>query len=66
MNEEKENINNPKKKNTKPVPSKNTHLGTSRAFEETENPFSYDDDKITDEKLDEMLEKPDSNFGTSK
>ncbi len=36
--------------------SENTHLGSSKAFEETENPFSRDDDYISDEKLDEQLE----------
>jgi hypothetical protein len=36
-------------------PSENTHLGSSNAFEETENPFSRDDDNISDEKLDERL-----------
>jgi hypothetical protein len=32
------------------------HLGSSRAFEETENPLSRDADNISDEKLDELLE----------
>jgi hypothetical protein len=32
------------------------HLGSSNAFEETENPFSKDADNISDEKLDELLE----------
>ena len=36
--------------------SENTHLGSSNAFEETENPLSRDDDNISDEKLDERLE----------
>jgi hypothetical protein len=36
-------------------PSENTHLGSSNAFEETENPLSRDDDNISDEKLDERL-----------
>ncbi|HEY2648548.1 MAG TPA: hypothetical protein VGI38_05115 [Puia sp.] len=35
--------------------SENTHLGSSNAFEETENPLSRDADNISDEKLDEML-----------
>ena len=35
--------------------SENTHLGSSNAFEETENTLSRDAD-ISDEKLDEMLE----------
>jgi len=33
----------------------NTHLGSSNAFEETENPLSRDADDISDEKLDEMI-----------
>jgi hypothetical protein len=35
--------------------SENTHLGSSNAFEETENPLSRDADNISDEKLDELL-----------
>lgn len=31
------------------------HLGSSNAFEETENPLSGDPDHISDEKLDELL-----------
>jgi hypothetical protein len=34
----------------------NTHLGSSNAFTETENPLSKDADDISDEKLDELLE----------
>ncbi len=47
-----------KSKNTKVKIQKthdNTHLGSSNAFEETENTSSKDDDNISDEKLDEML-----------
>ena len=33
----------------------NTHLGSSDAFTETENPLSDDPDNISDEKLDEIL-----------
>ena len=33
----------------------NGHLGSSNAFEETENPLSRDADNISDEKLDELL-----------
>ena len=33
----------------------NTHLGSSNAFEETENPLSRDADNISDEKLDELI-----------
>jgi small nuclear ribonucleoprotein (snRNP)-like protein len=36
--------------------SENTHLGSSNAFEETENTISRDADDISDEKLDELLE----------
>jgi hypothetical protein len=36
--------------------SEKTHLGSSNAFEETENTSSRDADNISDEKLDEMLE----------
>ena len=35
----------------------NDHLGSSNAFEETENPLSRDADNISDEKLDEMLDE---------
>ena len=35
--------------------SEKTHLGSSNAFEETENTVSRDADNISDEKLDEML-----------
>ena len=31
------------------------HLGSSSAFEETEDPLSRDPDNISDEKLDELL-----------
>jgi hypothetical protein len=31
------------------------HLGSSQAFEETENPLSRDADNISDEKLDDLL-----------
>jgi len=40
---------------TKPNDSK--HLGSSNAFEETENPLSKDLDNISDERLDELLNK---------
>jgi hypothetical protein len=39
----------------KAVPA--NHLGSSNAFEETENPASADPDDITDEKLDDLLDK---------
>jgi len=35
--------------------TENTHLGSSDAFTETENPLSDDPDNISDEKLDEIL-----------
>lgn len=47
-----------KSKNTKvkiQKTSENTHLGSSNAFEETEQTLSRDADNISDEKLDEML-----------
>ena len=47
-----------KSKNTKvdnQKTSENTHLGSSNAFEETENTLSRDADNISDEMLDEML-----------
>jgi hypothetical protein len=34
-----------------------THLGSSNAFEETENPSSKDPDDISDEMLDELLDE---------
>jgi hypothetical protein len=33
-----------------------THLGSSNAFEETENPLSRDADNISDEKLDDLID----------
>lgn len=44
------------KKNIK-KPNENKHIGSSNAFEETENPLSRDADDISDEKLDELLVK---------
>jgi hypothetical protein len=47
-----------KSKNTKvkiQKTSENKHVGSSNAFEETENPLSRDADNISDEKLDELL-----------
>jgi small nuclear ribonucleoprotein (snRNP)-like protein len=47
-----------KSKNTKvkiQKTSENTHLGSSNAFEETENTLSRDADNISDEKLDDLL-----------
>jgi hypothetical protein len=34
-----------------------THVGSSNAFEETENPLSKDRDDISDERLDELLDE---------
>lgn len=48
--EEKKNTDSPAKKIME-----NAHLGSSNAFEETENPLSRDADDISDEKLDEMI-----------
>ena len=53
-------IENPIEKNKKLKAKINktagsTHLGSSNAFEETENPISKDPDDISDEKLDELL-----------
>jgi hypothetical protein len=44
-------------KSKKPVKKKtdNTHVGSSNAFEKTENTFCRDDDNISDEKLDELV-----------
>jgi len=35
--------------------TENTHLGSSNAFEETENISSRDADDVSDEKLDELI-----------
>jgi hypothetical protein len=50
----------PKEKQADPAPMgnkiiENTHLGSSNAFEETENPLSRDADNISDEKLDDLI-----------
>jgi hypothetical protein len=56
--------NNKESKAKKNQITRNSHLGSSNAFEETENPLSRDRDDISDEKLDELMEKnKDSNFG---
>jgi len=44
-----------KTKQKKLKTSDNKHIGSSNAFEETENPLSRDADDISDEKLDELL-----------
>jgi hypothetical protein len=51
----------PKEENKKPESkvnklADNAHLGSSNAFEETENPLSRDADNISDEKLDEWID----------
>jgi len=56
----KQETKNNKKKNRKPQtkdgePKPNIHLGSSNAFEETENPLSRDQDNISDEMLDELI-----------
>ncbi len=57
MLEPKENSKAKGKKIKEKVNSKtdSDHLGSSNAFEETENPSSQDPDDISDEKLDELL-----------
>jgi hypothetical protein len=52
----------PKEENKKPESkvskaNNNSHLGSSNAFEETENPLSRDPDDISDEKLDEYIDQ---------
>jgi len=44
-----------KSKSKKSQQSENANLGSSNAFEETENPLSRDPDDISDERLDELL-----------
>ena len=44
-----------KSQSKKSQQSENAHLGSSNAFEETENPLSRDPDDISDERLDELL-----------
>jgi hypothetical protein len=44
-----------KSKNKSEKNSAITHLGSSDAFSETENPQSRDADDISDEKLDELI-----------
>jgi hypothetical protein len=52
--EQGKNQEKPTDKNFKNTLNKE-HLGSSNAFEETENPLSRDADNISDEKLDDML-----------
>ncbi|HEY4155783.1 MAG TPA: hypothetical protein VGM24_10160 [Puia sp.] len=39
------------------IKAENGHLGSSNAFEKTENPESADPDGITDEKIEEWLDE---------
>ena len=57
MKEQKDNskINIKKLKEKDKKPIDNAHVGSSNAFEETENPLSRDADDISDEKLDELI-----------
>jgi hypothetical protein len=43
------------KLNTKKEKRDTSHLGSSNAFEKTENPLSQDADNISDERLDELI-----------
>ena len=54
---EKSKVESKKTKEKVNKTSDNDHLGSSNAFEETENPSSKDPDDISDEKLDEILEE---------
>jgi hypothetical protein len=59
---------NKKARSGKPSSSEETaglHLGSSNAFEETEDPGSPDPDNITDEKLDEELDRKFPEMGTN-
>ena len=51
----KERDNKSEPKAVKPADS--AHLGSSNAFEKTENPLSKDLDNISDERLDELLDE---------
>ncbi len=53
--EEKTKIKSQKIKVKKIKSTDKTHIGSSNAFEETENPLSRDADNISDEKLDELV-----------
>lgn len=59
MEESKENSKGKSKKIKVKINKKaqDTHIGSSNAFEETENPLSRDPDDISDEKLDELLDE---------
>lgn len=58
MEEAKENSKGKSKKlKTNNKKDQDIHLGSSNAFEETENPSSRDPDNISDEKLDELLDE---------
>jgi hypothetical protein len=56
----KDHKDSPKEKQKDSAPMdmnriENTHIGSSNAFEETENTLSRDADNISDEKLDELM-----------
>lgn len=57
MKKPKENVKEKENKTGLYVtkPSDSAHLGSSNAFEETENPLSKDPDDISDERIDEIL-----------
>jgi hypothetical protein len=55
MKEEKKDLKIKKEKEKSNKPTGQLHLGSSNAFEETENPLSRDADNISDEKLDELI-----------
>ena len=58
MTKEKKKVKLPAEERDHSIPKKNAgdlHLGSSNAFEQTENPVSTDKDDVTDELLDEML-----------
>jgi hypothetical protein len=58
MKQDSKNNNKGKSKKTQSDEGElkpNKHLGSSNAFEETENPLSRDPDNISDEMLDELI-----------
>ena len=58
MSKEKKKVKLPPEEREINIPKKaesNLHLGSSNAFEQTENPVSTDKDNLTDELLDEMI-----------
>jgi hypothetical protein len=58
MQDPKENSKGETQKRTGEIKQGDTgHIGSSNAFEKTENPLSGDPDDISDEKLDELLDE---------